>query len=53
MSWQRPATGMGSLPGGEGSGYWAVVRHADIMTVSRDAETYSSAQGYMIEDIPS
>ncbi|HEV7534062.1 MAG TPA: cytochrome P450 [Acidimicrobiia bacterium] len=52
VSWQRPATGMGSLPGSEGSGYWAVVRHADIMTVSRDAETYSSAQGYMIEDIP-
>ena len=52
VSWQRPAAGMGSLPGSEGAGYWAVVRHADVMTVSRDPETYSSAQGYMIEEIP-
>jgi len=52
VSWQRPAEGMGSLPGSAGGGYWAVVRHADVVTVSRDPETYSSAQGYMIEDIP-
>jgi cytochrome P450 len=52
VSWQRPAAGMGTLPGSEGSGYWAVLRHADVMTVSRDPETYSSAQGYMIEEIP-
>jgi cytochrome P450 len=52
VSWQRPATGMGSIPGSEGAGYWAVLRHADVMTVSRDPETYSSAQGYMIEEIP-
>ena len=52
VSWQRPAAGMGSLPGFEGTGYWAVLRHADVMTVSRDPETYSSAQGYMIEEIP-
>jgi cytochrome P450 len=52
VSWQRPAAGMGSLPGLEGTGYWAVLRHADVMTVSRDPETYSSAQGYMIEEIP-
>ena len=52
VSWQRPAEGMGTIPGSAGGGYWAVVRHADVLTVSRDAETYSSAQGYMIEDIP-
>jgi cytochrome P450 len=52
VSWQRPAAGMGTLPGSEGSGYWAVLRHADVMTVSRDPETYSSAQGYMIEEMP-
>src|SRR5581483_1809030 len=52
VSWQRPAAGMGTLPGFEGGGYWAVLRHADVMTVSRDPETYSSAQGYMIEEIP-
>ena len=52
VSWQRPAAGMGTLPGGEGAGYWAVLRHADVMTVSRDPQTYSSAHGYMIEEIP-
>ncbi|MEW6472441.1 MAG: cytochrome P450 [Actinomycetota bacterium] len=52
VSWQRPAAGMGTIPGLEGGGYWAVLRHADVMTVSRDPETYSSAQGYMIEEIP-
>src|ERR671927_172619 len=52
ISWQRPATALGGIPGFEGAGYWAVLRHADVMTVSRDPETYSSAQGYMIEDIP-
>jgi cytochrome P450 len=52
VSWQRPAAGMASMPGMEGAGYWAVVRHADVMTVSRHPETYSSAQGYMIEEIP-
>src|SRR5947207_12753331 len=44
VSRQRPAAGMGTMPGSEGTGYWAVLRHADVMTVSRDAETYSSAQ---------
>jgi cytochrome P450 len=52
VSWQRPAAGMGTLPGFEGAGYWAILRHADVMTVSRDPETYSSAQGYMIEEMP-
>lgn len=52
VSWQRPATGMGSIPGSEEAGYWAVLRHGDVMTVSRNPETYSSAQGYMIEEIP-
>ena len=36
----------------EGPGYWAVMRHADIVTVSRDPQTYSSAQGITILDIP-
>jgi len=52
VSWQRPAEGMATLPGIEGTGYWAVLRHADVMTVSRDPETYCSSRGYMIEDIP-
>jgi len=52
VSWQRPAEGMATLPGREDPGYWAVVRHADVVTVSRDPETYSSARGFQIEDVP-
>jgi cytochrome P450 len=52
VSWQRPAEGMATLPGREDPGYWAVVRHAEVITVSRDPETYSSAQGFQIEDVP-
>jgi cytochrome P450 len=51
VSWQRPAEGMATLPGQE-AGYWAVLRHADVVTVSRDPETYSSAKGHQIEDVP-
>jgi cytochrome P450 len=52
VSWQRPAEGMATLPGNEGCGYWAVLRHADVVRVSRDAETFSSAHGVQIEDLP-
>lgn len=37
----------------DGSGFWAVMRHADVREVNRDAETYSSARGgYLLEDHP-
>jgi len=52
VSWQRPAEGMATLPGREDPGYWAVTRHTDVVTVSRDPETYSSAKGIQIEDVP-
>jgi cytochrome P450 len=52
VSWQRPAEGMATLPGREDPGYWAVTRHADVVTVSRDPETYCSAKGFQIEDVP-
>jgi cytochrome P450 len=29
---------------GKGPGFWAVTRHADVLEVSRDAETFSSAR---------
>jgi len=36
-----------------GPGFWAVTRHADVVRVSRDAETYSSYQGgTMVLDAP-
>ena len=52
VSWQRPAEGMATLPGRDDPGYWAVLRHGDVLTVSRDPETYSSAKGHQIEDVP-
>ena len=52
VSWQRPAEGMATLPGRDDPGYWAVLRHRDVMAVSRDPETYSSAKGFQIEDVP-
>ena len=36
----------------EGPGFWAVTRHQDICTVSRDPQTYSSyAGGIAISDM--
>lgn len=52
VSWQRPAEGMATLPGRDDPGYWAVLRHAGVMTVSRDPETYCSSKGFQIEDVP-
>ena len=33
-------------------GYWAVTRHADIVTVSRDSDTYLSGKGVLFENVP-
>ncbi len=35
-------------PTPDGGGYWAVLRHADVVTVSRDPVTYSSARGFVV-----
>ncbi|QDQ98640.1 cytochrome P450 [Tomitella fengzijianii] len=45
FSWLRPAEPVYWQPEEEGSGYWAVTRHADVISVSRDPETFSSALG--------
>jgi cytochrome P450 len=34
-----------------GRGYWCVTKHADVVAVSRDTKTYSSAQGANLEDL--
>lgn len=52
ISWQPPAEGSMMPQYGEDVGYWAVVRHADIVTVSRDPKTFSSAHGIQMEDVP-
>jgi len=37
----------------DGSGYWSITRHADLIAVNRDAHIFSSAeQGISIPDIP-
>ncbi|MEM9318952.1 MAG: cytochrome P450 [Pseudomonadota bacterium] len=33
-----------------GEGYWSITRHADIVELIRDTETFSSAQGIRMED---
>lgn len=54
LSWHRPAE-TELLPDPDDPGFWAVVRHADIVAVSRDADTFGSGQEYggvMLEDVP-
>ncbi|RZT88417.1 cytochrome P450 [Pseudonocardia sediminis] len=54
LSWHRPAE-TDLLPNPDDPGFWAVVKHADIVAVSRDAETFGSGQEYggvMLEDVP-
>jgi cytochrome P450 len=53
ISWQPPAEGSMMPQYGDDAGYWAVVRHRDVVTVSRDPETFSSAEGIQMEDVPS
>jgi cytochrome P450 len=36
-------------PGGRG--FWCVTKHADVVTVSKDTKTFSSAQGANLEDL--
>ncbi len=36
-------------PGGRG--FWCVTKHADVVSVSRDTRTFSSAQGANLEDL--
>ncbi|MDT5114199.1 MAG: hypothetical protein QOE04_124 [Mycobacterium sp.] len=33
-------------------GYWAVTRHADIVNVSRDSDTFLSGKGVLFENVP-
>jgi cytochrome P450 len=49
VAWM-PEHEMAGFP--KGPGYWAVTRFDDVRAVSRDPETYSSASGYLIPDLP-
>lgn len=35
----------------QGSGFWAITKHADISNVVRDYETFTSSQGIRLEDM--
>jgi cholest-4-en-3-one 26-monooxygenase len=45
VSWSAQPRGSAGF---DDDGYWAVTRHADVMTVSRDSETYSTWQNTAI-----
>jgi cytochrome P450 len=39
-------------PEKNGPGFWALTKHADVLSVSRDSATFSSARaGYMVQDM--
>ncbi|MHB8826116.1 MAG: cytochrome P450 [Acidimicrobiales bacterium] len=38
-------------PEGDGRGFWSVTTHADVLTVSRTTEIFSSRQGIRLEDM--
>lgn len=53
VSWQRPIASPLMGDDEPGSGYWAVVRNEDIVTVSRNTAVFSSATGGVtFEDMP-
>ncbi|SPM35886.1 Cytochrome P450 [Mycobacterium rhizamassiliense] len=51
VSWHPPVE-ESLMPDPSDPGYWAVTRRGDIVTVSRDNETFVSGQGVMFESIP-
>ena len=54
ISWQPPAYGS-LMPDADDAGYWAVVRHADVVAVSKAHNAFSSAPefgGVMFENVP-
>jgi cytochrome P450 len=52
VSWHPPFEGALVPDLDPDGGYWAVVRHADVVAVSRNPELFCSSQGVMFEDIP-
>ena len=51
VSWQRPVEDA-VTPDPDDPGYWALVKHADIVKVSRDNETFISGQGVLFDMLP-
>jgi cytochrome P450 len=51
VSWQRPVDDA-VTPDPDDPGYWAVTKHADIVKVSRDNDTYVSGMGVLFDLLP-
>lgn len=51
VSWHRPVEDT-LMASPDDPGFWAVTRHADIVAVSRDSETYLSGKGVLFENVP-
>ncbi len=51
VSWQRPVEDA-VTPDPDDPGYWALVKHADIVKVSCDAKSYISGQGVLFDMLP-
>ncbi|MEU7227986.1 cytochrome P450 [Streptomyces chrestomyceticus] len=51
-SWHPLVPEAGVLSAKEGDGFWAVVRHADILEVSRDPAAFCSGRGMLLDDFP-
>lgn len=51
VSWQPPVEDA-ALPDPTDQGFWAVTRHADIVTVSRDSDTFLSGKGVLFDNFP-
>src|SRR5258708_6713998 len=52
VSWHPPFEGAMMPALDPDGGSWAVVRHADVVAVSRTPELFCSGQGVMLEDVP-
>lgn len=51
VSWHPPVEDS-LMPDPADRGYWAVTRHADIVTVSRNSEVFLSGKGVLFENVP-
>lgn len=53
ISWHRtPRSGLASEGGRAASGFWAVVRHVDVVEASRDSDTFCNGQGVGMVGVP-
>jgi cytochrome P450 len=52
VSWHPPFEGAMMPALDPDGGYWAIVRHADVVQVSRNPELFCSGEGVMLEDVP-